>query len=282
MIGSNLVDVKMLAHTNNYNNTRFGNSIKSITIHHIAGIWSAKRLGELWQDGNRQGSSHYGVGKDGEIGQYVSENHTSWTNGNRTSNRTSITIEISNSTMAPEWKVSDKVLNRTIDLIYDIAKRNNLLPLVKGKTLTWHSLVSDTFTECPGPYLMSKLDYIVERVNSMNEPFKIGTIVYNKEDIILYGTAGYDTLIQYVLPKNSESKVFKYHSVNGLYMAIKDMNDNFYIGTWTKEFDKFTTEKPIIEIPQTPQEKYKQVFEAKSDGVYRIKMKKGTRLYVKD
>lgn len=249
MIGSALVEVKMPAHINNYNQSRYGNTIQSIVIHHIAGIWSAKRLGELWQDRNRQGSSHYGIGKDGEIGQYVSENHTAWTNGNQKSNRSSITIETSNSTMGPEWKVSGKVLDKLIVLIHDIALRNNLLPLVRGKTLQWHNMVSDVFTECPGPYLMSKIDYIIERVNSMNEPFKVGTIVYNKEDVILYGTAGYDTLLQYVLPKNSESKVFKYHSVNGLYMAIKDMNDNFYVGTWTKEFDKFTIDKPS-ELPK--------------------------------
>lgn len=250
MIGSKLVTVNMPAYVGNYNNSRFGNTIKSICLHHIAGIWSAKRLGELWQTVGREGSSHYGIGKDGEIGQYVSENHTAWTNGNRTSNRTSITIETSNSTMAPKWEVSDKVLEKLILLIHDIAVRNNLLPLVRGKTLTWHSLVSDVKTECPGPYLMSKIDYIIERVNSMNEPFKVGDVVYNKEDVILYGTAGYDTLVQYVLPKNSESKVFKYHSVNGLYMALKDMNDEFYPATWTKEFNKFTLDKPVVELPK--------------------------------
>ena len=247
MIGSKLVDYIYPA--NSFNNSRFGNVIKSITIHHMAGILTAKQCVDYWNNNNRETSSHYGIGKDGKIAQYVSENHTAWTNGNRESNRSSITIETSNSTMAPKWEVSDLVLEKLILLIHDIAVRNNLLPLVRGKTLQWHSMVSDVFTECPGPYLTSKIDYIIERVNSMNEPFKVGTVIYNKEDVILYGTAGYDTLLQYVLPKNSESKVFKYHSVNGLYMALKDMNDNFYIGTWTKEFDKFTTDKPI-ELPK--------------------------------
>lgn len=247
MIGSKLADYIYPA--NSYNNSRFGNVIKSITIHHMAGILTAKQCVDYWNNNNRETSSHYGVGKDGKIAQYVSENHTAWTNGNQLSNRTSVTIETSNSTMAPKWEVSDLVLEKLILLIHDIAVRNNLLPLIKGQSLIWHSLVSNVYTECPGPYLMSKIDYIIERVNSMNEPFKVGTIVYNKEDVILYGTAGYDALVQYVLPKNSESKVFKYHSVNGLYMALKDMNDNFYVGTWTKEFDKFTTEKPI-ELPK--------------------------------
>jgi hypothetical protein len=288
MIGSNLVDYIYPA--NSYNNSRFGNTIKSITIHHMAGILTAKQCVDYWNNNNRETSSHYGIGKDGKIGQYVSENHTAWTNGNRTSNRTSITIETSNSTMAPDWKVSDKVLESLITLIHDVAVRNNLLPLIKGKSLTWHSMVSDVFTECPGPYLTSKIDYIIERVNSMNEPFKVGTTVYNKEDVILYGTAGYDTKTQFVLPKNSESKVFKYHSVNGLYMALKDMSDELYPGAWTKEFDKFTLNKPVEEPPivippiKEPTDDYvllKEVFEAPETRVFRIKLTKGTKLYIK-
>jgi len=288
MIGSKLADYIYPA--NSYNNSRFGNVIKSITIHHMAGILTAKQCVDYWNNNNRETSSHYGIGKDGKIGQYVSENHTAWTNGNRTSNRTSITIETSNSTMAPDWKVSDNVLEKLILLIHDIAVRNNLLPLIKGKSLTWHSLVSDVKTECPGPYLMSKIDYIIERVNNMNKPFKVGTTIYNKEDVILYGTAGYDTKTQYILPKNSESIVHKYHEANGLYVALKNNEGVLYPGAWTNEFSKFTIDKPIIEEPkpippiekpiEDPKIEYKEVFEAKEDRIYRIRLKKGMKLYV--
>lgn len=248
MIGSNLAKIKILA-KNKYNVGRFGDKIETITIHHMVAIWTAERLGNYWNEANRETSSHYGIGNDGSIGQYVSETDTAWTNGSRASNKKAITIEVANEKLAPGYEISNKAMESLIQLVYDIAKRNNLLPLVKGETLTWHNFF-DKRTSCPGPYLTSKLDYIIERVNSMNEPFKVGDVVYNKEDIILYGTAGYDTLLQYILPKNSESKVFKYHSVNGLYMALKDMNDEFYPATWTKEFDKFTIDKPVVELPK--------------------------------
>ena len=49
---------------------------------------------KTWEYGKQleEGSSHYGIGKDGEIGQYVNEADTAWTNSNQLSNRTSITI----------------------------------------------------------------------------------------------------------------------------------------------------------------------------------------------
>ena len=60
-------------------------------------------------------------------------------------------------------KVSDASLNSLIKLVADIAKRNNLGTLVKGKNLTWHSIYSNT--ACPGAYLLSKMDYIATEAN---------------------------------------------------------------------------------------------------------------------
>ena len=296
MIGSSLVNIQILA-KNKYNVGRFDNKITHITIHHMAAMWSAERLGNYWNETDRTTSSHYGIGKDGEIAQYVSESNTAWTNGSRASNSTAVTIETANSTLSPAWQVSDATLESLVKLVYDIAKRNNLLPLVKGQNLTWHSLVTPANqpTNCPGPYLLSKIDYIIERVNNMeSKPFEIGAKVYNKEDLILYGTAGYDTLVQYVLPKNSENIIHKYHDVNGLYMALKNNKDELYPGAWTKEFGKFTLDKPIIETPveeppivippiEEPTDEYvllKEVFEAPETRVFRIKLKKGTKLYI--
>ena len=56
-------------------------------------------------------------------------------------------------------------LNRRFKDIVDIAKRNGLVPLVKGKNLTWHQMFDAT--ACPGPYLLSKMDYIVESANAL-------------------------------------------------------------------------------------------------------------------
>ncbi|MCI9434085.1 MAG: N-acetylmuramoyl-L-alanine amidase [Bacilli bacterium] len=166
MSKSKLVNVNMPAYAGNFTYGRDGRKIEAITIHHMAGVLSAEDCGQIWQTVGREGSSHYGIGNDGRIGQYVDEKNTAWCNSNWDSNCKSVTIETSNCSTGGNWPVSDEALNSLIKLIADIAKRNNLGTLVKGKNLTWHSMFFDT--ACPGPYLISKLDYIVDEANKIN------------------------------------------------------------------------------------------------------------------
>ena len=166
MSNSSLVTVKVPANESNYTKGRTS-KISEITIHHMAGVLSAKQCGAEFQRVGRKGSSHYGIGNDGSIGLYVNECDTAWTNSNWESNCRAITIETSNSSSGGNWPVSDKALNALIKLVADIAKRNGLGKLVKGKNLTWHRMYAAT--TCPGPYLLSKIDYIVSEANKIND-----------------------------------------------------------------------------------------------------------------
>lgn len=143
---------------------RNGRKIETITIHHMAGVLTCEQCGRIFQ-GNRQASAHYGVGSDGRIAQYVDEADTAWSNSNWDSNCKSITIETSNSSVGGNWPISDKVINSLIRLVADVSKRNNIT-LVKGKTVVWHQMY--TATTCPGEYLLSKMDYIIEEANKIN------------------------------------------------------------------------------------------------------------------
>lgn len=165
MSNSSLVDVKVPAYSGNYTKGRSGKKISEITIHHMAGVLTPEQCGKVFQKVGRKGSSHYGIGSDGRIGLYVDEKNTAWTNSNWEANCRAVTIETSNSKTGGNWEVSDKALNSLIELIADIARRNNLGKLVKGKNLTWHRMYSKT--TCPGDYLLSKMDYIVEEVNKI-------------------------------------------------------------------------------------------------------------------
>lgn len=167
MSNSSLVNVTVPAHQNNYGVGRNGKNIKIITIHHMAGVLTAEECGKIFQDGTKKISSHYGIGKDGKIGLYVDEENIAYTNGNFESNSIAVTIEASNSKVSGDYPVSNEVLNVLIKLIADIAKRNNLGTLVKGKNLTWHKMY--VATSCPGEYLLSKIDYIVEEANKINK-----------------------------------------------------------------------------------------------------------------
>lgn len=164
MSKSSLVQVEVPAYIGNYTIGRNGRKIEAITIHHMAGRLTAEKCGEIFRTIGRNGSSHYGIGYDGKIAQYVDESNTAWTNSNWDSNCKSVTIETSDNDSS--WYVNDVTLNSLIKLVADIAKRNNLGKIVKGKNLTWHSMFTNT--SCPGQYLLSKMDYIANEANKIN------------------------------------------------------------------------------------------------------------------
>lgn len=165
MTGSSLVTSYVPAYRGNYTNGRQGHKIKKITIHHMAGRLTCEQCGTIFQRVGRQGSSHYGIGYDGRIAQYVDETDTAWTDGNWDSNLESVTIENSDIKSGAPWDVTAETLTALIQLCADIAKRNGLGLLVKGKNLTWHSMYQAT--ACPGEGLLRKMDYICDEANKI-------------------------------------------------------------------------------------------------------------------
>lgn len=165
MSNSSLVTVRVPAHPSNYTKGR-NTKITDVTIHHMAGVLSAEACGNIFARAGRNGSAHYGIGNSGEVGQYVDESDTAWTNSNWPSNCRSVTIETSNSATGGDWPVSDAAYDTLIKLVADIAKRNNLGTLVAGKNLTWHSMFAPT--TCPGDFLRSSVEEIAKRANEIN------------------------------------------------------------------------------------------------------------------
>lgn len=166
MSNSSLAKEKYPAYSGNYTKGR-NTKISEICIHHMAGVLTAKQCGAIFQRKGRNGSSNYGIGKNGEIAVYVDECDTAWCNSNWASNCRSVSIETSNDKTGGNWTVSSKTLNSLIKLVADIAKRNNMGTLVKGKNVTWHSMYANT--SCPGKYLLSKMDYIISEANKINK-----------------------------------------------------------------------------------------------------------------
>ena len=164
MSNSKLVSIEVPAYEGNYSKGRSGRKIEQICLHHMAGRLTAKQCGRIFQAKGRYGSSHYGVGYDGSIANYVDEEDTAWTNSNWDSNCKSVTIETSDNDNS--WYVNDITLNALIKLVADIATRRNLGKLVPGKNLTWHSMFTNT--TCPGNYLRSKMQYIADEANKIN------------------------------------------------------------------------------------------------------------------
>lgn len=153
--------------------------IDKITIHHMAGNLSVETCGNVFATTSRQASSNYGVGSDGRVGLYVEEKNRAWTSSNWQNDNRAVTIEVANDGGAPDWHVSDKALQATIDLCADICKRNGIARLNytgdKSGNLTMHKWFANTL--CPGPYLGGKFPYIAEEVNK-----RIGSETPEKEE----------------------------------------------------------------------------------------------------
>lgn len=164
MSNSKLVDyVKISPNSTNPRKDK----IKKITIHHVAGDLTVEQIGNVFAPKSRQASSNYGVGSDGRVGMYVEEKNRAWTSASPSNDNQAITIEVANSKNGGNWPVSDKALEKTIELCVDICKRNGIQKLnytgdTKGN-LTRHNMFAKT--TCPGPYLQSKFPYIANEVN---------------------------------------------------------------------------------------------------------------------
>lgn len=141
--------------------------IDKITIHHMAGNLSVETCGNMFARKNTAASSNYGIDSKGRVGLYVEEENRSWCSSSAENDNRAITIEVANDGGKPDWHVSDKALNKLIDLCVDICERNKIKKLnytgKKNGNLTEHNYFAAT--ACPGPYLKSKLPYIAEEVN---------------------------------------------------------------------------------------------------------------------
>ena len=147
--------------------------ITKITIHHAAVVnASLAGLGNGFAKPSRQASSNYGIDCNGNIGMFVEEKNRAWTSSNKDNDNRAVTIEVANSSGAPDWKISDKALSALIKLCVDICKRNGIKKLNftgdASGNLTMHCYF--TATACPGPYLKSKFKYIAQEVNKRLAP----------------------------------------------------------------------------------------------------------------
>lgn len=141
---------------------RQGQPTNKIFIHHAA-TTDFDGIGRTFK-GTREVSAHYGVGRNGNVDQYVSEGSIAWHCGNWPYNQTSIGIENVNAGGASEgWPVAEDTFNTLVELVSGIARRHGLLPLVVGKNLYGHKDVMAT--ACPG-VLYDRLQELADRVNN--------------------------------------------------------------------------------------------------------------------
>ncbi len=142
-------------------------SIRKITIHHMADDIPLERLGEVFAEEDRQASANYAVDGRGRVALYVEEANRAWTSSSPDNDHQAVTIEVANDEIGGSWHVSDAAYDALIELCVDICRRNGIRELVytgdEGGNLTIHKLFNPD-TECPGPYLESRMPDIAAEV----------------------------------------------------------------------------------------------------------------------
>lgn len=141
--------------------------IDAITIHHMAGDLTLEQLGAEFALADRRASANYGVDRNGEVGLYVEECNRAWTSSDVDNDNRAVTIEVANDENGGQWHVSDESYAALIDLCVDICRRNGIEKLTytgsDSGNLTTHNMFADT--DCPGPYLESRMQEIADTVN---------------------------------------------------------------------------------------------------------------------
>ncbi len=142
--------------------------IRKVTIHHMAGDLLLEDLGASFAQRDRRASSNYAIDSQGRVGLYVEEANQAWTSRSPENDSQAVTIEVANDEIGGEWHVSDVAYERLIELCVDICRRNGIEKLWytgdETGNLTLHSMFYSG-TECPGPYLKSRMGEIAEEVN---------------------------------------------------------------------------------------------------------------------
>ena len=133
----------------------------------MAGNMSLESFGSMVAKTSRGMSANYAIDSKGRVGLFCPEEDRSWCSSSPDNDHQAITIEVANNSGAPAWTVSAEAYDALIDLCVDICERYKIYPLTYDGTpkgsLTIHRMFTNT--ECPGPYLMSKLLDICRKVN---------------------------------------------------------------------------------------------------------------------
>ena len=142
--------------------------ISKIAIHIMGGNLSAENCGYWFADPKAYASSHYGIGSDGDICQYVDESNRPWTTSSSWVDNRAVTIEVANNGGAPSWRVSDKAYQSLLRLVEDICRRNGIKEVTytgnSNGTLIKHQWYANK--ACPGAYLGSKFPEIARIITA--------------------------------------------------------------------------------------------------------------------
>jgi peptidoglycan hydrolase-like protein with peptidoglycan-binding domain len=154
---------------NGFGGSRNGQPINGVVIHHVAGT---NGLSYVANANTRNSHPTYHISKNGDVTGIVNPLRRPYSTGG-TPDPNAVTFEIDNSSVGGIWPVTPESIESLIDVIVFHASqspragkgfaKNEKAVTQSEFFVAWHSQYSAT--ACPGPFLMSQLDYIVDQCN---------------------------------------------------------------------------------------------------------------------
>ncbi len=154
---------------NGFGGSRNGQPINGVVIHHVAGT---NGLGYVANANTRNSHPTYHIANSGAVTGIVHPDRRPYSTGG-TPDPNAVTFEVDNSSAGGDWPVSPAALEALIDVIVYHASQSPRAgkgfaknkPSVRQSEffIAWHSQYKAT--ACPGPFIMSQLDYIVDQCN---------------------------------------------------------------------------------------------------------------------
>jgi hypothetical protein len=138
----------------------------SVTLHHNAGRLSHQDVLDVWRV--RPASAHFDVDAAGAVAQYVKVHEYAWAVGNTVGNQTSISIEMANATLAPDWTVAEATWKNAARLAgWLSAEVTGERPSTSN--LFYHHRWSSTL--CAGPYMDRVYDEVLAAAQAASDHF---------------------------------------------------------------------------------------------------------------
>lgn len=141
--------------------SRKGLGVQRVIFHH----WAGKVGGDSRLKNPKEAvSCNYIIYSDGSIVGQVPEEFRPWTSGGFDADGRSITFEIQNETLGPEWRISKKAQDAAVRLLADIAKRYKWGGITASRTRGHREFQA---TSCPGPFVWPRLNLFRERAAAL-------------------------------------------------------------------------------------------------------------------
>lgn len=152
--------------TRNHSSGRGGCKVCKITPHYMAAKWSGRQCADYFASTNRQASSNYCIGIDGDVAMSVDEGDRAWTSSSAWNDNRAITIECGN-LYNSTGEMSQKTWDALVGLCVDICKRYGFQLNYTGDrngSLTEHRMFAST--ACPGAWLHARMGKLASEVNA--------------------------------------------------------------------------------------------------------------------